>query len=137
MSEWRVNLAAHHEGYITWEEFLANHERLAKNRTNAGEPILNGPAREGLALLQGLMLCGTCGHALTVRYRGNGGLYPVHLCSGQRRDARATRDCMTLGCDLLDTAIAEKALQPLKPAESELALPDLHELESRDQTLYQ
>ena len=135
MSEWRVNLPAHHEGYITWEEFLANHERLAKNRTNAGEPILNGPAREGLALLQGLMLCGTCGHALTVRYRGNGGLYPVYLCSGQRRDARATRDCMTLRCDLLDAAITAKALQALKPAELELALATLQDLEMRDQTV--
>ena len=135
MSEWRVNLPAHHEGYITWEEFLANQDRLAKNRTNAGEPILNGPAREGLALLQGLMLCGTCGHALTVRYRGNGGLYPVYLCSGQRRDARATRDCMTLRCDLLDTAIAAKALQALKPAELELALATLQELGMRDQTV--
>ena len=135
MSEWRVNLPAHHEGYITWEEFLANQDRLAKNRTNAGEPILNGPAREGLALLQGLMLCGTCGHALTVRYRGNGGLYPVYLCSGQRRDARATRDCMTLRCDLLDAAIATKALQALKPAELELALATLQELEMRDQAV--
>ena len=135
MSQWRVNLPAHHEGYITWEEFLANQDRLAKNRTNAGEPILNGPAREGLALLQGLMLCGTCGHALTVRYRGNGGLYPVYLCSGQRRDARATRDCMTLRCDLLDAAIATKALQALKPAELELALATLQELEMRDQAV--
>ena len=67
MSQWRVNLPAQHEGYITWEEFLANQDRLAKNRTNAGEPILNGPAREGLALLQGLMLCGTCGRAVAAR----------------------------------------------------------------------
>ena len=130
-----MNLPAHHEGYITWEEFLANQDRLAKNRTNAGAPILNGPAREGLALLQGLMLCGTCGRALTVRYRGNGGLYPVYLCSGQRPDARATRDCMILRCDLLDAAIAAKALQALKPAELELALATLQELEMRDQTV--
>ncbi|HEY3657756.1 MAG TPA: recombinase family protein [Steroidobacteraceae bacterium] len=136
MPEWRVNLPAHHEGYITWEEFLANQDRLAKNRTNAGAPILNGPAREGLALLQGLMLCGTCGHALTVRYRGNGGLYPVYLCSGQRRDARATRDCMVLRCDLLDAAIATKALQALKPAELGLALATLQELEMRDQAVF-
>ena len=135
MSEWRVNLPAHHEGYITWEEFLANQDRLAKNRTNAGAPILNGAAREGLALLQGLMLCGTCGRALTVRYRGNGGLYPVYLCSGQRPDARATRDCMILRCDLLDAAIAAKALQALKPAELELAFATLQELEMRDQTV--
>jgi DNA invertase Pin-like site-specific DNA recombinase len=136
MSEWRVNLPAHHEGYISWEEFLANQDRLAKNRTNAGAPILNGPAREGLALLQGLMLCGTCGHALTVRYRGNGGLYPVYLCSGQRRDAKATRDCMSLRCDLLDAAIAAKVLQALKPAELELALATLQELELRDQAVF-
>jgi DNA invertase Pin-like site-specific DNA recombinase len=135
MSQWHVNLPAHHEGYISWEEFLANQERLAKNRTNAGAPILNGPAREGLALLQGLMLCGTCGHALTIRYRGNGGLYPVYVCSGQRRDARATRDCMSLRCDVLDTAITAQALQALKPAELELALATLQELETRDQAV--
>jgi len=70
-----------------------------------------------------------------VRYRGNGGLYPVYLCSGQRRDARATRDCMVLRCDLLDTAIAAKALQALKPAELELALATLQELEMRDQAV--
>src|SRR3984893_17814705 len=135
MSEWRVNLPSHHEGYITWEEFLANQVRLAKNRTNAGEPILNGPAREGLALLQGLMLCGTCGHALTIRYRGHGGLYPVYMCSGQRRDALATPDCMTLRCDLLDAAIADTELQALNPAELELALATLQELETRDQAV--
>lgn len=137
MAEWRVKLPAHHEGYISWEEFLANQERLAKNRTNAGAPILNGPAREGLALLQGLMLCGVCGHALTVRYRGNGGLYPVYMCSGQRRDARATRDCMSFRCDLLDTAIATQALQALKPAELELALAAVEELAMRDQAVFQ
>ena len=58
----------HHEGYITLEEFLKNQERLEKNRTNGEETVLSGPAREGLALLQGLLLCGNCGHALTVRY---------------------------------------------------------------------
>ena len=67
-SDWRVSLKEHHEGYITLEEFFENQERLEKNRTNGEETLLSGPAREGLALLQGLLLCGTCGHALTVRY---------------------------------------------------------------------
>jgi len=46
---------------------------------------------KGLALLQGLMLCGTLVAALTVRYRGNGGLYPcmcVRTATGRTRDAR-------------------------------------------------
>ena len=42
---------------------------------------------------------------------------------------------MTLRCDLLDAAIAAKALQALKPAELELALATLQELEMRDQTV--
>ena len=48
------------------EEFLKNQERLEKNRTNGEEMVLAGPAREGSALLQGLLLCGNCGRALTV-----------------------------------------------------------------------
>ena len=73
MPAWRVSLKQHHEGYISWEQFMKNRERLQKNRTNGEGTVLSGPAREGLALLQGLLLCGRCGHALTVRYRGNGG----------------------------------------------------------------
>ena len=77
MPEWTIRLSEHHAGYITSEEFLTNRERLEKNRTNGEATVLSGPAREGLALLQGLLLCGYCGRALTVRYRGNGGIYPI------------------------------------------------------------
>src|ERR1019366_7945200 len=66
MPAWHVTLQQHHEGYITVEEFVKNRERLQKNRTNGEETVLSGPAREGLALLQGQLLCGNCGHALTV-----------------------------------------------------------------------
>jgi hypothetical protein len=51
MADWRVSLKAHHEGYITLEEFFENQERLEKNRTNSEQTLLAGPAREGLALL--------------------------------------------------------------------------------------
>src|SRR5881296_1668376 len=138
MPDWRVSLKQHHEGYITLEEFMKNRERLQKNRTNGEETVLSGPAREGLALLQGLLLCGNCGHALTVRYRGNGGICPTYQCNLLRREGLATKSCMVFRCDLLDGVIAEemlKALQPAEPAELELALAALHELESRDQSI--
>jgi DNA invertase Pin-like site-specific DNA recombinase len=135
MSDWRVSLKEHHEGYITLEEFFKNQERLEKNRTNGEQTLLAGPAREGLALLQGLLLCGTCGHALTVRYTGNGGIYPCYLCNRLRRDGSASKDCMSFRCDLLDSAIAEEVLKALQPAEIELALAALQELESRDRTI--
>jgi DNA invertase Pin-like site-specific DNA recombinase len=135
MPDWRVRLPEHHEGYITEEEFLANLERLQKNRTNCEGTVLSGPAREGLALLQGLLLCGKCGRALTVRYRGNGGIYPTYLCNWLHHQALATKDCMSFGCDVLDSAIAEEVFKVLQPAELELALGALRELETRDQAM--
>ena len=135
MADWRVSLQEHHEGYITWEEFLENQKRLEKNRTSGEEMVLNGPAREGMALLQGLLLCGHCGRSLTVRYTGNGGIYPCYQCNWLRREGLANKDCMSVRCDLLDAAIAEQVLETLQPAELDLALAALGELESRDQTL--
>ena len=135
MRDWRVSLQQHHEGYITLEEFVKNRERLQKNRTNGEDTVLSGPAREGLALLQGLLLCGNCGHALTVRYRGNGGICPTYQCNLLRREGLATTSCMVFRCDLLDGVIAEEMLKALQPAELELALSALHELESRDQSI--
>jgi DNA invertase Pin-like site-specific DNA recombinase len=58
--QWRVVIPDHHPGYITWDQFAANRKRLAANKTNC--EVLGGPAREGLCLLQSLLLCGVCGH---------------------------------------------------------------------------
>lgn len=134
--DWRVSLKQHHEGYISWEEFEKNAERLEKNRTNGEETMLSGPAREGLALLQGLLLCGSCGRSLTVRYLGNGGIYPTYLCNRLLREGLATNYCMSFRCDLLDAVISQEVLKALQPAELELALAALHELEVRDQTIF-
>ena len=133
MPDWRVQLKQHHEGYISWEEFLENGQRLEKNRTNGEGTMLSGPAREGLALLQGLLLCGNCGHAITVRYTGNGGIYPTYLCNRRHLEALATKDCMSFRCDLLDVAVSEEVLKALRPAELQLALAALQELEARNQ----
>jgi DNA invertase Pin-like site-specific DNA recombinase len=135
MPDWRVQLRQHHDGYISWDEFLENGKRLEKNRTNGEATMLSGPAREGLALLQGLLLCGNCGHAITVRYTGNGGIYPTYLCNRQRREGLATKDCMGFRCDLLDAAVSEEVLKALRPAELQLALGALRELEVRDQAI--
>ena len=135
MADWRVRLEEHHEGYIGWDEYLKNQERLEKNRTNGGEMMLSGATREGLALLQGMLLCGHCGRGLTVRYMGNGGIYPCYLCNRLRRDGLARKDCVNFRSDLLDGAVAEEVLKALEPAQLELALAALEELEARDQTI--
>src|SRR5580658_9305411 len=120
MAEWRVSLQEHHEGYISWEEYLKNQTLLEKNRANGGEMMLNGPAREGLALLEGLLVCGHCGRSITVRYTGNGGIYPCYQCNWLHREALASKSCMSFRCDLLDQAVTEEALKALQPAQLEL-----------------
>lgn len=133
--QWQVVLQGHHEGYIAWDEYLANQERVARNRTHTEDGVLSGPAREGLALLQGLLVCGQCGRRLSVRYRGNGGLYPTYECNWRRREGLATRACLAVRCERLDAAVAEQVLAALQGTELQLALGALEEFEVRDAAL--
>jgi DNA invertase Pin-like site-specific DNA recombinase len=128
--EWRVLIRGHHEGYIDWERFIANRHRLSANRTN--EDSLSGPAREGLCLLQGIVLCGECGHRLSVRYKGNGGLYPMYQCAWKHREGLASRACINVSALPLDKAIADRLISAITPRTIELALAALTNLEERD-----
>jgi DNA invertase Pin-like site-specific DNA recombinase len=131
--EWRVVIPDHHPGYITWDQFLANRHRLAVNRTNC--EVLAGPAREGLCLLQGLLICGTCGRRLSVRYTGNGGLYPIYQCNWKHREALSRQACMNVASKLLDAAVAERLVTAVTPVTIELALEALTNLEERDKAI--
>jgi hypothetical protein len=128
--EWRVVIPNHHPGYITWDQFLANRDRLAANRTNC--EVLAGPAREGLCLLQGLLICGICGRRLSVRYAGNGGLYPLYQCNWKHREALSRQACMNVASKPLDAAVAERLVTAVTPVTIELALEALTSMEERD-----
>jgi hypothetical protein len=63
-AEWPVLIKDHHQGYITWAGYLANEAKLAANRTNAGAR----PPRQGCALCQGIIVCGSCGKPMRTSY---------------------------------------------------------------------
>jgi DNA invertase Pin-like site-specific DNA recombinase len=121
MDDWQVMLKDHHDGYISWDRFLENQNILARNRTNVKENMLPGPAREGLALLQGLLICSTCGHKLTVRYKGNNGVYPCYQCVWRKRDGLSSKYCMSLRSDLLDEAVSKRVLDIINPNQIKIA----------------
>ena len=127
---WLVNLRDHHEGYITFEQYTKNLDQLSRNQTNTKEMVLSAPAREGLALLQGLLICGCCGRRLTPRYQGNGGIYPTYQCNWRKREGLATKACMTVQCPPLDRAIEERVLEVLSREQIQLAI-DAFEIVSR------
>ena len=131
--EWRVTIHDHHPAYVTWEQFLANRQRLEANRTNS--EVLAGPAREGLCLLQGMLLCGTCGRRLGVRYTGNRGVYPIYQCIWKHREALSPRACMVVPFKPLDDAIAERVVAAVTPLTVALAIKALTNLEERDHAI--
>jgi DNA invertase Pin-like site-specific DNA recombinase len=135
MEEWEVVIRDHHPGYISWERYLSNQERLERNRTNGPENMLRGPAREGHALLQGLLLCKKCGRRLSVRYKGNGGIYPTYECNWHHRQGLSGHSCMQLRCNLLDEPVCRRVLEVFEPAQVQIALQALEELEKRQAAL--
>src|SRR5208283_88558 len=79
MAQWPVKIAAHHPAYLSWEEYVKNGERMYQN-WNRGQGT-RGVAREGSALLQGMVYCGICGRKMGVQNRAlREKRSPIYLC---------------------------------------------------------
>jgi len=137
MDSWLVLIQGHHPGYINWEEYLENQQMLEQNQTNQPDLLLSGAAREGRALLQGLLLCAHCGRRLSPRYTGNGGIYPVYECTRRQEDTRYSPECVNIQADLVDQAIGRRILEILQPEQIQIALRAVQELERRGQAVDQ
>jgi DNA invertase Pin-like site-specific DNA recombinase len=114
-AEWPVLIHDHHPGYLNWEQFLLNEAKLAANRTNAGAR----PPREGSALCQGIIACGSCGKPMRTNYHTD--QTPSYECSS-RADRLTTPTCRSIAASTIDNAVAEKLLAVLNPTEVALAL---------------
>jgi Recombinase zinc beta ribbon domain len=130
-AEWKVFLPNAHPGYISWEEFEANQATLLANAHSYGADRRRSPAREGVALLQGLVLCGRCGDRMTVRYVvRHGHPVPDYVC--QRRGiAAAQRICQIVAGTGLDEAVGQVVLEAVTPAALYVALEVFEELRAR------
>lgn len=120
--EWPIVIHDHHLGYITWDDYLANRARVAANTTNAGAR----PPREGHALCQGIIICGSCGRPMSTRYHRNG--QAAYECSASRADQMATETCRSITANTVDEAVADRLLDALNPEEVSLALAAADEL---------
>ena len=123
--DWPVVIHDHHPGYIGWDDYLTNGARLAANLTNAGAR----PPREGHALCQGIIGCGSCGRPMTTRYHRNG--HAAYECSASRADQMATATCRSITAATVDDAVAARLLDALNPDEIALALAAADEVADR------
>lgn len=129
--EWAAFIPDAHAGYISMAEFDENVKRLRVNAQALGLEREKGPPREGPALVQGLVLCATCGQRMTVRYHNvRGRRVPDYVC--QRRGIqRAEPVCQHIPGGGLDEAIGKLLVETVTPMTLEVALTVQNELESR------
>ena len=130
--EYHVLLKDAVPAYISWEQYEQNMARLVANRAHA-DTI--GAVRRGPSLLSGLVVCGTCGHRLQVRY---GGPHTLHsyVCG------RAVIDyggdyCQYVAGEPIDTFVTQWVLKALEPAALTLSLEATARLEKERQDLDQ
>jgi len=121
--QWGVCIKEAHVGYISWEQFLKNQEKL---KENLSRPTTAGAARDGGALLSGLVLCGSCGRRVGATYSSDGLHY--YRCSGE---PPLRRSCVTLPGKAIDRAVEQLFLATMVPDELELSLAVEHEVSAQ------
>ena len=127
IEQWSVCLPEHHPGYVTWEEYLATRDRLRHNVRPRGEG--GGAAREGVALLQGIVRCGRCGRRMQVAYSGNDGQVPRYACVRAHQLHGTDSACQSLGALRLEKAVTAAFLEAITPAGVRACTEAIGELE--------
>jgi DNA invertase Pin-like site-specific DNA recombinase len=124
---WEVLIRDHHEGYISWEEFVRNQEIISDN-ANGRSYLVRGSVRRGEALLPGLFRCGRCGRKLTVHYGSRGTHTQRYACCGAF-NARAEMSCISFGGMRVDRAVAQEVLKRVQPLGIAAALSAIKNVE--------
>jgi DNA invertase Pin-like site-specific DNA recombinase len=126
--QWPVLILGHHPGYITWDQYEANEARRAANRTRSGAR----PPREGSALLQGIISCGSCGSPMRTRYPRARNHRARYFCGASHEAHRPQAPaCRIVPAAPVDHAVAGLLLTALNPAEVERTLAAADEVTRR------
>jgi DNA invertase Pin-like site-specific DNA recombinase/uncharacterized protein YndB with AHSA1/START domain len=115
MSEWLHLQQNVYPAYITWEQYLANQERIRQNGLRFVEmrQKAQGIVRNGPGLLQGLVICGRCGHHLQTVYKHT----PRYVCRGLVRTTIAPSVCNSVRAHVVDEVVVQAYFEVLQPAQ--------------------
>ncbi len=116
LAQWATVHRGVYPAYLTWEQYMANQERLADNASRYAARR-RGAVRQGPALLVGLVTCGVCGRQLLVEYKTT----HHYACAALSKEYGVPL-CQYLDGPSLDAAVVEAFFRALEPAE--LALLD-------------
>ncbi|MBC8336799.1 MAG: recombinase family protein [Anaerolineales bacterium] len=131
--DWKVLIVDAHPGYISWERYLRNQQQLKDNHSDWGAG--RGAVREGMALLQGIVVCGKCGRRMTVRYIEDGKT-PVYRCRAANHQY-GEPTCQTIRGNRIDAKVSDLFLEVMTPAQMSVSLQAMEQIEVRTRQIEQ
>jgi DNA invertase Pin-like site-specific DNA recombinase len=131
MEDWQFVMPDLHPGYINWERFKVNQERLSDNGRAYGIQRRSGPVREGPGLLQGRVLCGVCGERMGVRYSLEYGQTVVTYVCKENATRQGGKVCQSVPGKVVDPAISTLLVELMTPMTLEVTLAVQSELVER------
>ena len=120
-----VLIRDHHSGYITWEQYLSNRQRLVQN---ASRPRSPGVPRKGPTLLGGIVICGRCGWKMKIFYHTCGNHKTSYFCPSNVQPSLEPL-CQSIATQAVDDLISRQVLRALEPAILELSLQAQQDIE--------
>jgi DNA invertase Pin-like site-specific DNA recombinase len=101
--------------YITWEQYEGNQARIRQNglRFTEQRQQAQGVVRDGPGLLQGMVVCGKCGHHLQTVYKNT----PRYVCNGLVRTTIAPNTCTSVRAPVVDQLVVQAFFEAIQPAQ--------------------
>jgi len=126
VAQWPVQIDAHHPAYLPWEEFVSNQARLRQNSYANGH---RGAAREGTALLQGLVCCGICGRKMGVQHHASKERRSsIYVCQRGYHNGDA-HICQSMASRAVDFEVVRAFLDAVSPARLPVAVRVLDQID--------
>jgi DNA invertase Pin-like site-specific DNA recombinase len=127
--QWWAFIPGTHEGYVEWARFERIQSVIRGNLAMAARS--SGAAREGQALVAGLLRCRRCAAKLTVHYTGQHHDVARYSCHRAWLDKGLPR-CISFGGSRVDAAVAAAVVSVVQPGAIEAAI-----VAYREQTSHQ
>jgi hypothetical protein len=121
--DWEVLIQDRLPAYITWDEWEKNQQKLWEN---AAKYRLGGAAR-GTSLLAGRVVCGRCGHRMSICYSGQS---KARFTCDMSRNQWGESQCQSFNARPLHELVEKQILLAISPASVELSLMAARQLES-------
>ena len=132
IEDWKIILHDKFPAYISWDQYVANRERLEENRAKFDTP---GVPRDGNALLAGILVCGRCGRRLQPHYkeRPEGTAY---FCQGEFPHVPDSQ-CQRLIAKAVDELVYKLVLDVVQPASLKICLESAERIREERRRLHE